>query len=200
MGERHNDVLDTCFLSAMNHRFRGTQIEIATRLLHAASRHLIFIDADIGSAAQDVLALFFSSHAQGDVMAGAHPHQRKAWGQLARALASGVTDPPRRSMFTWPPVLNPLRMHRESCPGRAAGGGRGRDGLHAHRSLNFDCFDSFMRKRVRDDWAARRRPAYGGRAMAMKGTLGEGAADRPDGQGSGASGKWLACSSRTSSL
>ena len=66
----------------------------------------MFIDADIGFVAQDVLAL--SSMAQIDVIAGAYPHKQIAWHQFTVAVAAGITDAASLSVLTSPRVFNPF--------------------------------------------------------------------------------------------
>lgn len=106
--ERHGVGLDTCFLLNDSLVSRA-RVEIAARFLRSDCTHLIFIDADIGFTAQDVLALLaLSEGEQMDVIAGAYPYKQIAWDQLTRAVAAGVTDGASLTLVTSPLVFNPL--------------------------------------------------------------------------------------------
>ncbi len=106
--ERHGISLDTCFVLNESLVPRA-RVEIAARFLRSDCTHLMFIDADIGFAAQDVVALLaLSGGATIDVIAGAYPHKFIAWDQLTRAVAAGITDPVSLAGLTSPLVFNPL--------------------------------------------------------------------------------------------
>lgn len=106
--QRSGIELETCFVLGESLVPRA-RVEIATRFLQSDCTHLMFIDADIGFAAQDVLALMaLSGGERVDVIAGAYPRKQMAWDQVASAVAAGITDAARLSALASPLVFNPL--------------------------------------------------------------------------------------------
>jgi hypothetical protein len=106
--ERHGISLDTCFVLNESLVPRA-RVEIAARFLKSDCTHLMFIDADIGFAAQDVIALLaLASGENTDVIAAAYPRKVIAWDQVARAVATGITDAASLSALSSPLVFNPL--------------------------------------------------------------------------------------------
>lgn len=114
--ERRAIAMDTCFI-VNGSLIPRARVEIAATFLRSTATHLMFIDADIGFVAQDVLALLaLSSMEQVDVIAGAYPHKHMAWDQLTRAVAAGITDAARLSVLTSPLVFNPLDQASGKVP------------------------------------------------------------------------------------
>ncbi len=114
--ERHGLSLDTCFVLNESLVPRA-RVEIAANFLRSDCTHLMFIDADIGFAAQDVLALLvLSAGDHADVIAGAYPRKHIAWDQLAHAVAAGITEPDDLANVASTLVFNPLNAATGRVP------------------------------------------------------------------------------------
>lgn len=151
--ERHGIALDTCFVLNESLIPRA-RVEIATSFLRSAATHLMFIDADIGFVAQDVLALLaLSSMEQVDVIAGAYPRKQIAWDQLTRAVAAGITDPARLAVLTSPLVFNPLDDAAGKVPlGEPLEVAEVATGFMLIPRATFECFDAhYPELRYRSD-------------------------------------------------
>ena len=151
--ERHGVALDTCFVLNESLVPRA-RVEIAARFMRSDCTHLMFIDADIGFTAQDVLALLALSRGERiDVIAGAYPRKQIAWDQLARAVAGGITDGDRLELLASPLVFNPL----DSAAGRVPLGeplevAEAATGFTLIRRATFELFDrQYPELRYRSD-------------------------------------------------
>jgi hypothetical protein len=140
--ERHGISLDTCFVLNESLVPRA-RVEIAARFLRSDCTHLMFIDADIGFVAQDVLALLALSGGETiDVIAGAYPHKHIAWDQLTRAVAAGITDPSALAGLTSPLVFNPLDTANGKVPlGEPLEVSEAATGFMLIRRATFELFD-----------------------------------------------------------
>jgi hypothetical protein len=105
----HGVSRSSCFLLNDSPTTRA-RAEIAAQFLRSNDTHLIFIDADIGFQAMDVLSLLALADDASpyDVIGGAYPRKQMSWDQLSRAVAMGITDAAALGKVASPLVFNPL--------------------------------------------------------------------------------------------
>ena len=84
--------------------------KLATIFINHDFTHLMFIDADIGFNAQDVVSLI---QADKDVIAGVYPKKRIDWGRVSLAAAAGVPAEELQH-HTGDLVVNLLNHEREA--------------------------------------------------------------------------------------
>jgi hypothetical protein len=92
-------------------------VEIATSFLRSAARHLMFIAADIGFVAQNVvalLALWFSDARRRE--SGCLSAQDRLSGTSSPTVAAGITDAASLSVLTSPLVFHPLDQAAGKVP------------------------------------------------------------------------------------
>ena len=97
---------------------------LADMFLRSDATHLMFIDADIGFDARDVITLLAlaADDAPYDVIAAPYPAKRIVWGTVRRAVEQGLAehDPEALAAIAGDPVFNPIDASHSIAVGEPA--------------------------------------------------------------------------------